>query len=142
LSALLCGCNPDIVAGVVADDSDAHKAGNDSAAPQVVNVIARSGAASKVFWFASVTPDCTETPGFSARFVDQPAHGTVKFGRDEIHPRYDADNPRNTCNSRLVPHWVVIYTSAGHFVGHDKFSFDEVFADGPPTRVEADVDVK
>ncbi len=142
LGALLCGCNPVVVPGFNGDTGNAPKAANDSAAPKVENVTAHGGVASKVLWITSLDLDCTETPGFSTRIVDQPEHGTVTLGRDQTHPRFDADNPRSRCNGQLVPDWVVTYAPAAHFVGHDKFSFDEVFADGSSSRVDVNAEVK
>ncbi|MGD0186386.1 MAG: hypothetical protein ABSC25_14210 [Roseiarcus sp.] len=142
LGVFLCGCNSDIMAGFLGDDSGAKKTGDDSDAPTVENAAAQSGVASKVFWFTSLKPDCRETPGFSARIVDQPEHGTVTFERGKVHPRFEAGNPRSRCNSRLVPGWIVTYAAAADFVGHDKFSFDELFADGASTRVLVNAEVK
>jgi hypothetical protein len=106
------------------------------------NVAVAKGQATKIDWFYSLNLDCTEAPGVSGRLVAKPAHGTVAIEHKQDYPNFAADNPHSPCNGQLVPAWVVTYAPAAGFVGHDAFSYDELFATGPQVHMDINVDVK
>ncbi|MDT3382177.1 hypothetical protein ACETRX_11710 [Labrys portucalensis] len=101
-----------------------------------------SGRVSKIDQFSYITPACREVPGVAARITKQAGYGQVSIRRARDFSPYEAGNSSAACNSRRVPVWQVLYTSAPGYRGPDQFAYRKAFPDGKVLDVVVNVDVQ
>jgi hypothetical protein len=90
----------------------------------------------------SITPDCALLALPVARIVQEPAHGTVRFLRQNIFPSYRPNDPHAGCNKVKVPGIVAEYTPAAGFVGADFVILEYIFKDGRDDELKFSITVK
>lgn len=88
---------------------------------------ALSGHALDVYEATGLNPDCSQAAPLTFRIVRPGRHGKLSIGVARVYPTYPASNVRSICNSRALPGWRGLYTSAQGYVGPDEVEF-QVFS--------------
>ncbi|MGJ4857159.1 hypothetical protein AB4037_02065 [Labrys sp. KB_33_2] len=105
-------------------------------------VAVSSGRVSKIDQFSYITPACREVPGVAAHVTKQAAYGRASIRRARDFSPYEAGNSSAGCNSKRVPVWQVLYSSAPGYHGPDQFAYRKAFPDGKVLDVVVNVDVQ
>jgi hypothetical protein len=83
-----------------------------------------SGEKRQLAFLTSLNPDCTVNGDMTVRIAKQASHGVVEIDRGLGYTSFGRDDQRYACNRLLEEGYRINYTSAGDFLGEDRFEIE------------------
>jgi hypothetical protein len=102
--------------------------GSSAAQAQSYNVA--SGQSVKLWFFATVNPDCTPAGVPRVRVKAHPQHGRVTIGQKRDFVHFQPSNVRSACNTRRVLGTEVRYYAQRGYVGYDTVGAEVFYPNG------------
>jgi hypothetical protein len=87
-------------------------------------------AASQIWWYDSISPDCKPSGRVGLKLISAPAHGTIEFRDGLDFPNFPTSDVRSRCDIAKMPSRQVWYTPAPGFIGTDTLELDIVWPTG------------
>ena len=88
------------------------------------------GQSVKLYFAASVNPDCSNAGTATVRITKQPEHGRVSIQQTRDFVFFRESNVRSACNRRRVAGVAVRYTAQRGFTGYDSVGVEMYYASG------------
>ena len=96
----------------------------------------------KLFFTASVNPDCSSAGDSTIRVTKSPEHGRVNVTRVREFGFFRESNPRSACNRRRVAGVAIYYTAQRGYTGYDTVGFEVYYPSGSRRSATANIQVR
>ena len=96
----------------------------------------------KLFFTASVNPDCTNAGTSTVRITKAPEHGRVSVTQTREFGFFRESNPRSACNRRRVSGVGIYYTAQRGYSGYDTVAFEVYYHNGSRRSATANIQVR
>jgi len=111
-------------------EEQSHIFGIEGQQSQTFNRVVASGAKQRMYFYASLNPDCSAIGDVTVRVTKQPEHGTVETVATTDYTYFPKENIRSKCNQHKVKGTLVNYKAAEKYTGNDEFDLLIIFPNG------------